>query len=85
MVEEHAPAGLPHAHTALVALHDGFSAEIRGFLEAYRAGDEELAGKIVEYLKDWIVTHILAKDADYKKSVTAGGARPSPTGKGRPG
>jgi len=53
-------------------LHDGFSAEIRGFLESFRTGDEELPGRIVEYLKDWIVTHILAKDADYKKSVQAG-------------
>jgi hemerythrin len=50
-------------------LHDSFIAEVRGFLEAFKAGDEQLAGKIVEFLKDWIVTHILSRDADYKKYV----------------
>ena len=50
-------------------MHADFIAELLAFSAAYKTGDGQLAGKIVEFLRDWTVTHILVEDKKYKTAL----------------
>jgi hemerythrin-like metal-binding protein len=67
--------GLLDEHTAK---HREFEAWLRSCRIAVRAGSGEARdlGKIInDYLKDWLKTHILVVDMDYKVVLTAASSR----------
>ncbi|MEA3450388.1 MAG: bacteriohemerythrin [Bacteroidota bacterium] len=49
--------------------HRFFIAKIDKFIEQYKKNDSMLTYDMLEFLKDWIISHILNSDKEYKKEI----------------
>lgn len=50
---------------AHIKTHDDYRKMIAGFVEEYKGGESLLSYKILDYLEDWWIGHILGTDKQY--------------------
>ncbi len=55
------------------AQHDKFTRNILEYKQLYSQVKQYSASKVLEYLKNWIITHILASDKEYAHFLTSNG------------
>ena len=55
--------------------HQGFSIETMAFLDSAAMGDCQLASKILEHLKNWLVHHVQGTDRKYIDCFTEHGLK----------
>ncbi len=46
-------------------IHESFIGKIRSFKEEFESGDATVSFEIIEFLKDWLINHILKTDKQY--------------------
>lgn len=46
-------------------IHDGFSSKIEKFKQGYLEGKADLSDELLEFLKKWLINHILVQDKQY--------------------
>lgn len=47
------------------AEHKQLTAQVAEYVEGYKRGDAALSVQVINFLRDWLTSHILRKDRDY--------------------
>lgn len=56
-------------------IHDDIVVDVVSFQGRFHRGDDAVGMELLQYLKGWLVNHILNVDARYSDSFTQGGAK----------
>lgn len=66
LARHHYPALLEHRWQ-----HQAYINQVRNLQDRLRVGEENLSPKVLEFLKDWLATHILVEDMKYVEFLRA--------------
>ncbi len=57
------------------SIHDKIVVDVVGFQQRFHRGDDSVGMELLQYLKDWLVSHILHIDRGYTETFAKGGAK----------
>ena len=52
-----------------IKIHETFVAKIKEFQQEYADGNSYISLEVINFLKDWILNHILVQDQQYKSVI----------------